>query len=66
MHLHHDIAQLKLRIEALIDLPVCLSGSGSTLYCLFDANTIEAMDRYRRTLTTEIGCRCVAVCNNDW
>ncbi|MBN1126404.1 MAG: 4-(cytidine 5'-diphospho)-2-C-methyl-D-erythritol kinase [Sedimentisphaerales bacterium] len=63
--LHGELAKLKSRIESLGFGPVCLSGSGSAMYCL-PIGTTEDIERCQSILHERIGCRSVIVNNIRW
>ena len=64
--LHEELGERKEAIEALEVGPVCLSGSGSTLFLLFDHREAGRVEAVRDTLTRETGCGSTAVRNNRW
>ncbi len=66
LQLHRELAELKLRIEDMGAGPVNLTGSGSTLYVLFEGAEEQKAILWRETLTKSIGCECVIVNNNRW
>ncbi len=61
--LHHELADLKSRVEGLGIPNVVLSGSGSTMYCLLTGE--ENLERYQAAIRS-VGCGCVVVNNNRW
>ena len=64
--LHKELAEFKNEIESLGLGPLCLSGSGSAMFCIFD-NADEGKARgYQRTIKREIGCTSIIVNNNRW
>jgi 4-diphosphocytidyl-2-C-methyl-D-erythritol kinase len=63
--LHPEIAGLKNSIENLGITPLCLSGSGSTLYHLMETPD-RAAARKRQMIETETGCGSVVVYSNSW
>ena len=66
LQLHNELAELKIRIEVLGAGPVCLTGSGSALYVLFDSSEEQKAKLWKKTLTQSIGCESVIVNNNRW
>jgi homoserine kinase len=46
--------------------PVCLSGSGSTLFILETEQNSERIDQVRAIVTRETGCASTVVRNNRW
>ncbi|MBN1818459.1 MAG: 4-(cytidine 5'-diphospho)-2-C-methyl-D-erythritol kinase [Sedimentisphaerales bacterium] len=63
--LHGELATLKSRIASLGFGPVCLSGSGSAMFCL-PIGTTENIEHCRSILQERIGCRSVIVNNIRW
>ncbi len=64
--LHPELGMLKKRIEKFGVGPVCLSGSGSSMYCIINDRNEEAITAYRDKLEQEFGCRVFIVNNNSW
>jgi len=65
-HLFEQLGELKRTIESLGVRPVCLSGSGSAMFCILDDHDIERLIPARDELTEKTGCRSVVVRNNRW
>jgi 4-diphosphocytidyl-2-C-methyl-D-erythritol kinase len=65
-HRYEELGDLKEAIQTLDVGPVCLSGSGSTLFCLLDPADEEQAERVRETIAGNTGCACVVVRNNQW
>lgn len=61
-----ELAKLKAKVEALGIGPVCLTGSGSAMYCIIDDENTEIAETYRANLQEKIGCKSVIVRNNRW
>jgi 4-diphosphocytidyl-2-C-methyl-D-erythritol kinase len=64
--LHPELGVLKKRIESLGIRPVCLSGSGSSMYCIISRSNEEKVGTCRDKLEPDYGCRSVIVSNNTW
>jgi len=64
--LHRALAGLKARIESYGIIPVCLSGSGSAMFCIINDNNQEGVRRNRDKLEEEFSCRSIVVTNNRW
>jgi homoserine kinase len=64
--LHPELGVLKKRIESLGFGPVCLSGSGSSMFCITNDRNEEGVRTYRDKLERDFGCRSVFVNNNGW
>jgi 4-diphosphocytidyl-2-C-methyl-D-erythritol kinase len=64
--LYGQLRQRKEALDALKVGPVCLSGSGSTMFLLFERGTAERVEAVRGILTKETGCGSTVVRNNRW
>jgi len=64
--LHKELDDLKSKIESLGFWPLCLSGSGSAMFCLFDSADEEKARGYQRKIKRESGCTSIIVNNNRW
>ncbi len=64
--MHKELAELKERIESLGIRPVCLSGSGSAMFCIINNNNEEGVRKNRGKLEQDFGCRSIIVTNNRW
>ncbi len=64
--LANELAILKTRIESSGIRPVCLTGSGSAMFCIIDDKDIEKAETYRARLEKKIGCKSIIVHNNRW
>jgi 4-diphosphocytidyl-2-C-methyl-D-erythritol kinase len=64
--LHTELEELKKRIESLGVRPVCLSGSGSSMFCIINKSNEEGVKAYRDKLEQELGCKSFIVNNNSW
>ncbi len=60
------LGELKEAIEALGVGPVCLSGSGSTLFFLVDAAEQRPPELLQDLIASKTGCRSTVVRNNRW
>jgi 4-diphosphocytidyl-2-C-methyl-D-erythritol kinase len=61
-----ELEQLKRRMESLEIGPVCLSGSGSTLFCILSDGSMDDLDNTRDRITSRTHVRCTVVRNNKW
>jgi 4-diphosphocytidyl-2-C-methyl-D-erythritol kinase len=59
------LAELKAKIELLGIGPCCLSGSGSTMFCLIEGGDEEIARQYKHKLE-KIGCKSIIASNNRW
>jgi 4-diphosphocytidyl-2-C-methyl-D-erythritol kinase len=65
--LYPELEGIKKRVEEQVRRSVCLSGSGSAMYCLLDGNDKDnIIDRCRGILKTDKNCLCKFVCSNRW
>ena len=64
--LYKELADLKAKIESLSFGPLCLSGSGSTMFYIIDNGDIEKGRADKSILEKQIGCKSVIISNNDW
>ena len=64
--LHPELGVLKKRIESMGVRPVCLSGSGSSLYCIINNINDKGVKTYRDRIEQEFGCRSIILNNNSW
>jgi 4-diphosphocytidyl-2-C-methyl-D-erythritol kinase len=65
-HVYKDVAELRNKVESLGLGPVCLSGSGSAIFCFVDNNAINKAVRDKQKLDKQIGCDSIIVSNNRW
>jgi len=63
--LHSELGQLKEKIEQLCQRKVCLSGSGSSLFVLFNECGAK-IQTCQRIVEQDLGIRCRIVNNNRW
>lgn len=61
-----ELGQLKDAVESLGIGPVCLSGSGSTLYVMVRDTDSGRLDFLRDQIASKTGCRSVVARNNSW
>jgi len=64
--LYKELAELKAKIESLGIGPVCLSGSGSAMFCVLDSGEEEKAEESRNKLEENVGCKSIIVSNNRW
>jgi 4-diphosphocytidyl-2-C-methyl-D-erythritol kinase len=65
-HLFPELEELKHRTESLEIGRVCLSGSGSTLYCILDNGDLDNLGKMRDRIAGRADVQCVTVRNNKW
>ena len=61
-----ELARLKNDIASLGTSHLCLSGSGSALYILFDSKDTTLAKKYQEKLMNRLNCKSVLVYNNRW
>ena len=61
-----SLAELKMKVELLGIGPCCLSGSGSTMFCLIESVDEEIARQYKYKLEEKIGCKSIITSNNRW
>jgi 4-diphosphocytidyl-2-C-methyl-D-erythritol kinase len=65
--LYPELEGIKKRVEEQIRRSICLSGSGSTMYCLLDGNDNDhKIDRCCDISEKICNCTCRLVRNNGW
>ena len=65
-HLFGQLRELKKTVESIGVRPVCLSGSGSTMFYILDTHDVERLEAIRDEITEKTGCRSIVVRNNKW
>jgi len=61
-----ELVEIKRGIESSGIGPLCLSGSGSAMFCLIDDRDEQRARAYKHKLENKIGCKSVIVTNNTW
>jgi len=64
--LNNRLAELKKEIENLNIGHCCLSGSGSSLFCLYESGNESEVLKYQNIVKEKIGCNCLIASNNRW
>ena len=64
--LEKALAELKKRIESLGIGPVCLSGSGSALYCIVESGDLSRLTKATKSLAQNTDCRSMIVNSIGW
>jgi 4-diphosphocytidyl-2C-methyl-D-erythritol kinase len=64
--LYKELAELKAEIESSEIKPLCLSGSGSAMFCIIDDKNREEAKVAQQNLKVKFGCNSVIVSNNRW
>jgi 4-diphosphocytidyl-2-C-methyl-D-erythritol kinase len=65
-HLYPRLADIKKTVEGLTRKNVCLSGSGSAIYCLIDSQDKGLIEHCCDILRRDCYCLCRLVSNNRW
>jgi len=61
-----QLSRIKEAIESLCGRDVCLSGSGSAMFCMVADEDKKNLKRYQSQLLDSTGCVSVVVHNNRW
>jgi 4-diphosphocytidyl-2-C-methyl-D-erythritol kinase len=61
-----NLARLKEKIESLSIRPLCLTGSGSGIFCIIENKDLKTAEAYADILKKKLGCTSVIVSNNRW
>jgi homoserine kinase len=61
-----ELAEIKRGIESSGIGPLCLSGSGSAMFCPIDDRDEQRAIVYKHMVEERIGCKSVIVSNNRW
>lgn len=64
--LFEELEELRDVIQTMGIEPLCLSGSGSTLFCILDYAHLRNLDNLRSKIASETGCQSIVVENNTW
>lgn len=64
--LYEELGDLKEAVQTLDLGPVCLSGSGSAMFCILENADSDRAEGVRDIVTDRTGCECVVVRNNKW
>jgi 4-diphosphocytidyl-2-C-methyl-D-erythritol kinase len=64
--LFEELGTLKEAVESLDVGPICLSGSGSAMFCIPGDRDPEHLEYLRDAITDQTGCRSIVVRNNRW
>jgi len=64
--LYEELGERKGAIESLNVGPVCLSGSGSTMFTVLDEEDPDRLDMVRDAIAKKTGCGSTVVRNNRW
>ncbi|MGA2916575.1 MAG: 4-(cytidine 5'-diphospho)-2-C-methyl-D-erythritol kinase [Sedimentisphaerales bacterium] len=64
--LNNELAILKAKIENICRLPVLLSGSGSTLFVIFDNTDYLKAEFMHQKIKDALKCNSIIVFNNQW
>lgn len=65
-NLYRELEELKAQVESLDVKPLCLSGSGSAMYCYIEKSEGKQAEDYYQLLKRQTACDAVIVSNNKW
>jgi 4-diphosphocytidyl-2-C-methyl-D-erythritol kinase len=60
------LADLKANVESLGAGPLCLTGSGSGMFCIIGRKGREKARQYKREIEKKISCKSIIVSSNKW
>ena len=64
--LYPELAKLKAQIESLDIRPLCMSGSGCSMYHILESCNVGQAEEYLRKIKKHIECKCVLIMSNRW
>ncbi|MGD0571617.1 MAG: 4-(cytidine 5'-diphospho)-2-C-methyl-D-erythritol kinase [Sedimentisphaerales bacterium] len=64
--LNTKLGKLKKEIERTGIRPICLSGSGSSMYCIINKGNEEKIVTYQNKLARDFGCKSMVLNSNSW
>ena len=64
--LYKELFDLKAKVESLGVAPLCLSGSGSTMFCIIEDTEDKTVRETKHKLLEKTGCESIIVSNNGW
>lgn len=64
--LYRELGELKGQIEGLGIGPMCLSGSGSAMFCIIGDRDEEKARQYQNSIEKHTGCKSIIVSKNRW
>ncbi|UCF42221.1 MAG: 4-(cytidine 5'-diphospho)-2-C-methyl-D-erythritol kinase [Planctomycetota bacterium] len=64
--LYKELFDLKARVESLGIAPLCLSGSGSAMFCIIGSPEYKRVRENKHKLLEKTGCESIIVSNNGW
>ncbi len=64
--INKGLSELKRRLERHFTRPWCLSGTGSSMYCIFEHGDNNEASECRSQISERIGCESIIVNNNRW
>jgi 4-diphosphocytidyl-2-C-methyl-D-erythritol kinase len=65
LSLYRQLAELKAKVESLGMEPLCLTGSGSAMFWIFQEKDKKKADEYRRKLE-QMSCKSIIVRSTRW
>ncbi len=64
--LYEGLTELKTAVESLGFGPLCLSGSGSTMFLVLQRPDLNQAAHFKQKIIRKINCNCIIVRNNRW
>ncbi|MBN1796440.1 MAG: 4-(cytidine 5'-diphospho)-2-C-methyl-D-erythritol kinase [Sedimentisphaerales bacterium] len=64
--LYPELAKLKAQIESLNIRPLCMSGSGCSMYHILESYDGGQAEEYLRKITKHTVCKCILIKSNRW
>ncbi len=64
--INKGLLELKRRLERDFARPWCLSGTGSSMFCIFEHGDNKKALEYKSQISERIGCESIIVNNNRW
>ncbi len=64
--LYEGLTELKTAVESLGIGPLCLSGSGSTLFLVLQGPDLNNAAHFKQKIIKKTNCDCIIVRNNRW
>ncbi|UCC23603.1 MAG: 4-(cytidine 5'-diphospho)-2-C-methyl-D-erythritol kinase [Planctomycetota bacterium] len=64
--LYKELFDLKAKVESLGIAPLCLSGSGSAMFCIIEDTEDKTVRENKHKLLEKTGCESIIVSNNGW
>ncbi|MCD4831707.1 MAG: 4-(cytidine 5'-diphospho)-2-C-methyl-D-erythritol kinase [Anaerohalosphaeraceae bacterium] len=63
---NNELADIRAKAEGICVSPVCLSGSGSSMFSVFTDTDYRNAEITQRRIKDDLGCECIVVSYNQW